>query len=76
MEDKGPKKLSISKETLRNLRIKTALKTGYMSGRSCDFGNCNTQQTCGTTGQCVTPGCGGFTQGDTCATCNTCTCPY
>lgn len=58
---KTKRKLTLSSETLRVLTdAETARVVGaYASGRSCDFGNCNTENTCGTTANtcvCVTAG--------------------
>ena len=53
---KKKQKLTLSGETLRLLTDdETARAVGaYASGRSCDFGNCNTENTCGTTyGTCA-----------------------
>jgi hypothetical protein len=65
-------KLKLTGETLRVLTgAETALAVGaYASGRSCDFGNCNTQNTCGTTyGSCACPTNGGNTCLPSCVVC-------
>ena len=45
MKTKQPKKLSLAKETIQDLKVKTTIKTG-MPGRTgnscCDMGTCGT----------------------------------
>ena len=53
---KTKRKLTLSGETLRMLTDaeKARAVGAYASGRSCDFGNCNTERDCGITwGTCA-----------------------